>query len=187
MASDALSSDRTSHWASRLRSDSGLIIAAWFLCIGIDFLLHAGILARLYLNESPFLLPPESAFARILIGYFTFLVLTLSLWWLTAAVGAKGARRGFQIGLVSGAVIWGALLLGLFSISTAPVDLLGAWWVGQAIELGAAGAVLGAGRETQDRRRIYARVAIIFFGCLVTTILLQSFGWAPAMETTPLG
>ncbi len=171
----------------RLRPDLGLILAAWLLSLGIDFLLHAGILARLYLVESPFLLPPESAFARIPLGYFTFLVLTVALWWLIAPLGARGAAHGFKVGAISGAVVWGALLIGLFSISTAPADLLGAWWLGQAVELGAAGAVLGAGRVTPNRRPIYARVAFILFACLVATILLQVLGWAPAMQSRPLG
>jgi hypothetical protein len=166
-----------------LRSDIGLIVSAWLLSVGIDFLLHGGILARLYFRESPFLLPAESAFARIPVGYFTFLVLTVSLWWLLGVLGTVGGFRGFRTGLLAGAVTWGALVLGLYSITTAPVDLLVAWWLGQSIELGAAGAVIGAGRKVAGRKRIHVTVAVVIIGCLVVTIVLQTLGWAPAMET----
>lgn len=168
----------------KFRWDIGLIVSAWLLSLGIDFLLHGGVLARLYIRESPFLLPAESAFARIPIGYFTFLVLTVSLWWLIGVIGTMGGFRGFKTGLFAGAVTWGALVLGLYSITTAPADLLVAWWVGQSIELGAAGAVIGAGRKMAARKRIYMTVAILIIGCLVVTVVLQTLGWAPAMKTT---
>ena len=100
MDSIKLNLDPSSIPTRALRPDLGLILAAWLLSLGIDFLLHAGILARLYVLESPFLLPPESAFARIPLGYFTFLVLTVALWWLIALLGARGAARGFKVSRV---------------------------------------------------------------------------------------
>lgn len=160
--------------------------AAWLLSIGIDFLLHAGVLARLYLREEPFLLPAHLAFARIPAGYLSFLVLTVALWWLLRRIDVRGFARGVRVGLVSGGVVWASLLLGLWSISTAPVDLLVGWWVGQSLELGAAGGVLGAGlaaTSRAERRRIYRRVAVALVVCVCATVLLQSVGWAPAMDT----
>ncbi|NNE70810.1 MAG: hypothetical protein HKN29_10675, partial [Rhodothermales bacterium] len=59
-------------------------------------------------------------------------------------------------------------------------DLLLAWWVGQSLELGAAGSVLGAGLAGFSRRKIYLRVAGLVVLCLVATIGLQIAGWAPA-------
>ena len=79
---------------------------------------------------------------------------------------------------------WGTFLLGLYSISTAPADLLFGWWVGQSLELGAAGAVLGVGREGGARKPIYVTVAMLLLVCLVVTVVLQTLGWAPAMQTT---
>ena len=63
----------------KLRPTRGVIVAAWLLSIAFDFLLHGGVLARLYLSDSPFLLPPESALARIPLGYLSFLILTVGL------------------------------------------------------------------------------------------------------------
>lgn len=173
--------------ATGLRSDLGLILAAWLLSLGIDFLLHAGILARLYIREGPFLLPAGAAFARIPLGYLAFLMLTASLWWLLRALDVAGAARGGRLGLVAGAVVWGALLVGLYSISTAPGDLLVAWWVGQSLELGAAGAVLGAGGAAESRRPIYVRVALGVLACFIVTVLLQIAGVAPVMESGVAG
>ena len=180
------SETRSSHEglpAPGLRSDFALVLAAWVLSLGVDFLLHAGVLARLYVREGPFLLPAESAFARIPLGYFTFLVLTISLWWLLNTLGVGSAARGLRVGLVSGAVLWGAFLVGLFSISTAPGDLLVGWWVGQSLELGVAGAVLGAGRSTASRRSIYLGVAVAVIACIIATVLLQVTGLAPVMDS----
>ena len=162
----------------------GIILAAWVLSIAFDFFLHGGVLARLYLVESPFLLPAESAFARIPLGYLSFLILTLGLWWLLEAVGVRGWFAGFRLGLLSGLVLWGGLTLGLFSISTAPSQLLAAWWLGQAMELGLAGAVIGAGLDGVPTRRIYAKVAAVAVLCVVATIALQAAGLAPAMKIT---
>lgn len=159
------------------------VAAAWVLCIGFDLFFHAGLIARLYLEPSPFLLPPEVAFRRIPLGYLTFLGLTLGLFWLLRRLGIKGALAGFRYGIVAGAVVWGILSLGLYSISTAPPPLLAAWWIGQAVELGLAGAVLGAAANGVPLRRIWAMVAAAVVVLVAATITLQSLGLAPAMKT----
>lgn len=167
---------------SRLLADLPLVAAAWLLSIGIDFLLHGGLLARLYLRPEPFLLPPGSAFARIPLGYLSFLILSVGLWWLLCTGRIRGGREGLRLGLLAGAVTWGGFLLGLFSISTAPPGLLVGWWAGQSVELGAAGAVMGAGFAATSRRPIYLCIAGLLFLCVVVTVALQSVGWAPPME-----
>ena len=165
------------------RAHLGVVLAAWLLSLGIDFFLHAGALAKLYLSESPFLLSAELAFARIPLGYVSFLILTAALWWFCNTLGVRGAAAGLRLGLVSGAAVWGGILIGLFSISTAPADLLLGWWVGQSLELGAAGAVIGAGLASDRRSAIYVRVALAMLICIAATIGLQLLGWAPAMES----
>jgi hypothetical protein len=158
------------------------VAAAWVLSLGVDVLLHAGLLARLYVMPSPFLLGPEQAFRRIPLGYLTFLILTLSLYWLLRRLGVRGAAAGFRNGAAAGLVVWGALAVGLYSISTAALPLLGAWWLGQALELGLAGAVLGAAADGAPLKRIWAVVAMVFVACVIVTVVLQSLGWAPAMK-----
>ena len=84
-----------------------LVAAAWVLALGFDFLLHGGLLAPLYAGESPFLLPPETAFARIPAGYLAFLLLAAGLLWLFRRLDVRGWRKGARTGLVVGDVVEG--------------------------------------------------------------------------------
>lgn len=157
----------------------GLVTAAWMLSLGFDFLLHGGLLARFYARESPFLLDPLTAFRRIPAGYLAFLLLTVGLFWLFRRLDVRGWRAGAKMGLAAGLFLWGTLALGLWSITTAGVDTLVAWTLGQGVELGLAGVVLGAGRAGTPMRRIWWRVGAFIAVCAVLTIVLQSVGWAP--------
>ena len=58
-----------------------LTLIAWLAMLGFDFFLHAGLLAGLYVEPSPFLLPPLSAFALIPVGYAAFLLSSVLLVW----------------------------------------------------------------------------------------------------------
>jgi len=158
------------------------IAAAWVLSIGFDLFLHGGLLAGLYTEPSPFLLAPAEAFRRIPLGYLAFLVLTVALWGYFRRIGLRGALAGARHGAAAGAIVWGALALGLASISTASVRLLLGWWIGQTVELGLAGAVLGAARSGRSMKRVWGIVAIAFVVLAAGTIVLQSLGLAPAMK-----
>jgi hypothetical protein len=161
------------------------IAAAWVLSVAIDLFLHAGLLARVYVEPSPFLLPAEDAFRRIPLGYLTFFILTIGLFWLLRRLNVRGIRAGFRLGAVVGATVWGALVLGLYSISTASLSLLVAWWVGQTAELAFAGAVLGAAADRVSLKRIWAVVSLVLVVLVAATVTLQSLGLAPAMKVVP--
>lgn len=169
---------------ARVRSrDTWLAIAAaWILSLGIDLLLHAGLLARLYVEPSPFLLDPHAAFRRIPLGYLALLILTVALDWLFRRLGVRGAGPGLRYGATAGVVVWTAFAAGLYSISTIGLPLLAGWWLGQSLELGFAGAVLGAAAGGVPSRRIWAWVAMVVFACVVVTVALQTAGLAPAMK-----
>lgn len=158
------------------------IAAAWVLAMGIDLFLHAGLLAHLYVEPSPFLLPAQDAFRRIPLGYLTFLVLTIGLFWLLCRLRIRGFVAGFRLAAVAGAVVWGALVLGLYSISTAELDLLIGWWIGQTVELAFAGGLLGAVANQVPLRRVWMFVGIAIVALAAATIALQSLGLAPAMK-----
>jgi hypothetical protein len=66
--------------------------------LGFDFLLHAGLLAGLYLQPSPFLLPPVTALALIPAGYLSFLLLAVLLVWLMRRLKLAGWRAGAIFG-----------------------------------------------------------------------------------------
>ena len=157
------------------------VAAAWVLSLGIDLLLHAGLLAWLYARPTPFLLAPEQAFRRIPIGYLAFLGLTVALDALSERLGVRSAKAGLRLGAASGAVAWGALALGLWSVSTISIPLALGWWLGQTAELALAGAVLGAARGGAPRRRLWGRVVLVVVTCVIVTVVLQSAGWAPPM------
>jgi hypothetical protein len=161
------------------------IAAAWVLSVAIDLFLHAGLLAHIYVEPSPFLLPAEDAFRRIPLGYLTFLMLTIGLFWLLRRLHVRGIRAGFLVGAVAGTTVWGALVLGLYSISTASVSLLAGWWVGQTVELAFAGAVLGAAADRLPLKRIWAVVSLALVVLVAATVALQSLGLAPAMKVVP--
>lgn len=158
------------------------VAPAFVVSLGFDLFLHGGLLASLYAEPGPFLLGPRDAFRRIPLGYLAFLILTLALYWLLRRLGVRGAAAGFRHGAVAGAIVWGALTVGLYSISTATVPLLAGWWIGQTIELGLAGAVLGAAASGVPLKRIWVQVALAVAACVAVTVLLQSLGWAPAMR-----
>jgi hypothetical protein len=130
----------------------------------------------------PFLLPPEEAFRRIPLGYLAFLGLTVALYWLVRRLDIRGWIDGFRFGTLAGAVVWGALVVGLYSISTATIPLLAGWWIGQAVELGLAGGVLGAVLGGASVRRTWALVLVAVAVLFLLTITLQSLGLAPAIK-----
>jgi hypothetical protein len=157
------------------------------LSLAFDVFLHAGLLARLYARPSPVLLPADRAFARIPLGWTAFLVLTAALWWLLRRADVRGAAAGGRLGLSGGLLLWGAWSLGLYSISRFDGDLLIGWWLGQAAELGIAGAVLGAARAGMGRGKLFTRVALAMVVLVAGTVVLQALGLAPPMKTVGTG
>ena len=142
----------------------------------MTFFLRAGVLARLYVEPSPFLLSPERAFALNPVGHLSFLGLTILLIWLMVRLGIQGWRQGAVFGLKLGALTWGALVVGLLSISTASLALLIGWFLGQTIELG----VAGSGFKGVRLGRLFLQVLALVIGAFAITILLQTLGLAPA-------
>jgi hypothetical protein len=152
----------------------GITSLAWLSVIGFDFLLHAGVLASLYTDPYPFLLPPERAFALIPVGYLSFLILVILVVWLMVRLEISGWKSGFTFGLQLGALIWAAVTIGLVSISTAPLMLMLGWFIGQTIESGIAGLVVGAGLGAEKLRSILIWVLLFTLGSFVLGILLQN-------------
>jgi hypothetical protein len=161
-----------------------LTLLAWLAMIGFDFILHAGLLAHLYLEPSPFLVPPERAFALIPVGYLSFLALAILLTWLMARLGIQGWCRGAVFGLQLGVFVQDALVLGLLSISTARPILLAGWFLGQTVELGIAGMAVGSGYAAQGRLgRLSVKVFVFVLGAFALTVLMQNAGLAPGAST----
>ena len=155
----------------------GLGAMGWISMLGVDFFLHASLLAKLYAQPSPFLLPPEDAFRLIPIGYLSFLLLDVLILWLIIRLEIAGWQRGLSFGLTIGGLIWGAMALGLLSISTASPSLMLGWFAGQSVELGVAGAVIGSGLSGTSLRKILVRVIVLILVLVVATIIMQNTGF----------
>ncbi|MDH3529272.1 MAG: hypothetical protein OEQ28_06880 [Acidobacteriota bacterium] len=161
---------------------AAVIGLSWLSMIGTDFLLHGGLMARFYIEPGGFLLPPEQAFNLIPLGYLSFLLLACLLVWLMRLLKLSGARQGLLFGLKLGAFVWGALVLGLLSITSADPYLLAGWFVGQTAELGIAGAFAGSAFSGTKLGRLFGAVILLIIACAVITIILQSTGLAPAIK-----
>ena len=165
-----------------LRRLSAIVLLSWISTIGFDLFLHAGLLSSLYIQPSPFLLPPMKAFRLIPIGYLSFLILDVLLFWLMIRLEIRGWLEGLTFGLKVGGLIWGSLVLGLLSISTAGVALLAGWFFGQTIELGISGAVMGSGLAGRNLKRLFAIVLVFVFLMVMVTMTLQMLGLAPSTQ-----
>lgn len=148
--------------------------------IGFDLFLHAGVLNPLYSSADPFLLAPEEAFQRIPLGYLSFAILTILILWLMHRMEIQGWRRGLVFGLMIGGLVWGSLVLGLFSISTASPALLIGWFLGQTAELGISGMVIGSGLAVERLRPLLIRVLIFFVMAVILGIAIQNI-WNTAL------
>ncbi len=157
-------------------------LLSWLAMLGADFFLHAGLLAKLYIQPSPFLLPPEESFRRIPLGYLAALLFCALLLGLMLKLGLSGWRKGLFFGILLGALAGGTAMLGLYSISTAEVSLLLGWFISQTVEMGLAGAVAGSGLAGQRLRTLFVRVVALVLLLMVLTIAMQSVGLAPAAQ-----
>ena len=153
-----------------------LSLIAWLVMLGVDFFLHAGVLAGIYTRESPFLLPPLEAFRRIPIGYLSFLIVAYFLVWLSMRLEVRGVRAGLLLGLGVGSVMWASLGLGLYSITTAEPITLISWAVGQSLEIAIAGGLIGLALQEGELRSAFLTALISSILLVILTILLQSFG-----------
>jgi len=156
-----------------------LTFIAWLSMLGFDFFIHAGLLAKHYLQPSPFLLPPLTALTLIPVGLLSFLLFSILLVWLMIRLNLAGWRHGALFGLELGGLTWGAFVLGLGSISTASFSLLFGWFIGQTLELTIAGAVVGSGLAGMRLWRLFGAVIIFALLSVIITILLQSLGVVP--------
>lgn len=157
-------------------------LLSWLSMLGVDFFLHGGLLAKLYVQPSPFLLPPSDAFRLIPLGYLSFLLLNVLLLWLMVRLGLSGWRQGGSFGLRVGALIGGAGVLGLLSISTAEFGLLVGPFIGQSVEMEIAGAIAGSGLAGKRLRTIFVSVVALILFLVVVTIAMQNMGLAPAVQ-----
>jgi hypothetical protein len=94
--------------------------------------------------------------------------------WLMIRLDIQSGRQGAVFGLKLGALTWGAMMLGLLSIANAPMGLLLGWFVGQTLELGLAGWVIGTAFELEELRPLMWKVVGFVMVCFAGGVLLQN-------------
>ena len=112
----------------------------------------------------------------------SFLILTIVLVWLIESFKISGWKNGVLFGLKFGALVWGVFVLGLYSISTAGWELILAWWIGQTLELGIAGIIIGEGIAGKRLPKLILWVIVFVVLMVIITFILQAVGFAPPMK-----
>ncbi len=123
--------------------------------------------------------PPETAFRLIPLGYLSFLIMALLMTWLMVKQRVESGRDGLIYGLMLGGLVWGSLVIGLASITTAEYALLLGWFAGQTAELGIAGAVIGSSLGGVSHRRLFKRIIVFVVFTVLLAVVLQLSGFAP--------
>jgi hypothetical protein len=158
-----------------------LTLLGWISMIGVDFLLHGGLLASIYIQKSPFLLSSLESFRRIPLGFLALLVSSGFLVWILRQSEVKGWQKGLRAGAFSGALVGAFLALGLYSISTTSIQIMVAWFAGEVLEMGVAGVVIGQGFAIEKMRGLTLTVVIGVLFLFIIVIIMQSVGLAPSI------
>jgi hypothetical protein len=151
-----------------------LVVLAWLAFLAIDLFFHAGILAHWYERGGPGLLSLEEAFARIPLGYLSFLIEVTLLLWLAVRLQVRGMVRGMGLGIVIGLALGVDRLLGMTSITTLEPALLAWWAAAQIVEMATAGAIVGCGLERERIGRLTLAVLLLVILAVVATVVMQN-------------
>jgi hypothetical protein len=159
-----------------------LVLAMWLAMVAVDLVFNAGLFSAIFFRPGPFLLAPRTLFARIPVGYLSFLMLAILLLWLMVRLGVKGSRAGWRCGVVAGALTGGAFLAGLYSVSTAEVSLLFAWFTTGTVQMGAAGGIAGLGLDRARPRWLLVAASGGLIAAILIIATMQTLGLAVAIR-----
>ena len=149
---------------------------------GFDIFQNAGVFARLWLEPGPAFLPPEKLFQRIPLGYLAFLISASMLTWLMSRLKVVGWKRGALFGLELGSLLSITWVLALASVFAIRHSLLLVWFFGGLVQYISAATVIGSGLTSDRLGRLSVVVVGLVILLVIATIVLQSLGFAPAMQ-----
>ena len=149
------------------------IVLGWIASIAVDFFLNAGVFASYFSSGDQFILSSQQAFIRIPAGYASILFLVGVLGFLIYGGTGTTPGRGMRIGLIYGVVVSSSSVLGLWSITEAPVGFLTVLFVDQLAELTVAGAVISIVRSSSSRH-ITRWVVLVAVACVAGGVILQN-------------
>ena len=153
----------------------GHVLVAWTALIGVDLFFNAGLFTNLWDQaREPSLLPDAVLATRIPVAYLTFLVAVVALAWLVDREDRQGAAAGAKFGVVAGAVFASMGIIGLWTAIDMTGLFVAAGAVVLVVEMGAAGAVLGAYRAGRERVGVWsigAAVALAVSGLVIQNLV----------------
>jgi hypothetical protein len=167
---------------SSMRRYVGVTLLGWLAIVGFDLFQNAGVFARFWREPGPAFLPPRILFQRIPLGYLTFLVSASMLTWLISRLRIVGWRQGALFGLKLGSFLSITWVLGLACVFQIKLSLLLVWFFGGLVQYISAAAVIGSGLTGERLGRLSVIVVSIVILMVIATIVMQSLGYAPAMQ-----
>jgi hypothetical protein len=151
-------------------------IAAWFIYLSIDFLLHAVILSTWWKDTAVYWLSPEDLFRMIPFGYASFAIYCGALTWLL--VRLLGDRRTLgnagKFGAIAGLVYGVNTILANYSVFSMPSSFLLVWPGSIIIESTLACATAS---WVLDGKQSWRRVGLVFGAAvliLIMSVVLQN-------------
>jgi hypothetical protein len=150
------------------------VLLVWVLIIGVDFFLHAGVLAWAWTMPSPFLLRAEDLAIRIPLGYTAFLLTALLVVWLVYRLQIRRPVAGLWFGMKLGGLVALAGAFGLLSISTITLLLAAVWVIAQTAYVMAAGYLAAAVLTTSRLRPLVVKTAAVTGGLVICGIIAQN-------------
>ena len=146
-------------------------VAAWFIYLAVDFLLHAVILATWWKTTESYWRPPQELFHLIPYAYASFAIYCLVLTWLFVRIYSDKRTFGAacRFGAIAGLVYGFSVILANYSVFRMPASALLVWpasfIIGSAVACAVAQWVL-------DVERPWRRVVIVF-GATVLLIIVS--------------
>ena len=165
-----------------MKKSASIVLLCWLAMAGADFLLHGGLLAGYYMQETPFLRPMAEAFRLIPLGYAGLFLLAILLTWVVVNLNPVSTISAARTGLLLGLLVSGGTLLGVISISTIGSSLALAWSLSQTIQFIIGAVVVAEASKASSLRRITAKVVIFVVLSFLVTIALQSLGLVPTIR-----
>ena len=172
------------HYRNKKIFHINLIGICWLAVIGFDLFLHSGLLAQLYQDNNPAILPPLDAFYRIPIAYIAFLFNISLVYFLIIKMDINDRKEIIKLVMIIGLFLSVSSTLAQFSIlQMNPLLLLG-WGLGQFLQFTLIGLLIGFGFTGYSLKKLFIRVSSFVVLLIVLTLIMQNTGISPPLEIT---
>ena len=159
-----------------------IIFLSWLGFIGFDLFLHAGLLAKLYHDDNPAILPPLDAFYRIPFGYIAFFLYWIFLYWLIIKAELSDRIVIIRFSAIVGVFLGISSTLAQFSILQVNELLLIGWGLGFIIEIIIAGTIIAYALTGYSYKKLFYFVLLFDIALFIITVVMQNIGLAPPLE-----